>query len=165
MKAIKYLPLLMLLLAASCKNPGSAAANHAKSSVVIKGDSIYVPTGFYFLTDGTGGIKMKMENSDQYFHLNITPFASVDNIASSTIEAYEGGGKELCLKFDAQGTKDLEAGTGNPFHNKIAVVVANKLLYVVGNTTKIRTGIMNIYVDDYPDTKKQAMLNAIKNKR
>ena len=64
----------------------------------------------------------------------------------------------MSLEFDAQGTEDLKDGTGNPQHPKIAVVIANKLLYVVDNDAKIETGRMQILLEGYSDQQ----LNRIK---
>jgi len=69
------------------------------------------------------------------------------------------------LTFDDQGTKDIEEGTGNSMHPKIAVVIANKLLYVVENTSKIKTGIMCIALIGYSEQEMEAMRHSVENKR
>jgi hypothetical protein len=151
MMRLKYLALLLLALSTT-----SCAVNSQ------------MRTGFYFLTDAKNGIKMKLEHSNEFFTLEQSPFASVDHVAVNYLETDktdQGTNTELCLKFDPKGTKDIEAGTGNPLHKEIAVVVANKLLYVVENSTNIKTGVMCISVSDYSAGEIQAMQKAIANKK
>ncbi len=96
------------------------------------------------------------------------PFASVVNIKKATLQKTEsryGDFTELCLVFDNKGTKDLAEGTGNALHPKIAVIVANKLLYVVDNTYSIKTGIMYIGLKGYSEKEMKAMLAAVNNKK
>ena len=67
--------------------------------------------------------------------------------------------------FDSTGTIAIKSGTGDSLHPKVAVVVANKLLYVVDNTTKIEKGVMCIMVGQYPEYEIEAMKKAIQEKR
>jgi hypothetical protein len=116
-------------------------------------DTTYMPTGFYFLTDEKNdGIRMKDESSGDYYSLAKAPFASVTNIKQTelkTTKLEQGDYTELCMTFDNKGTKDLGDGTGNSLHSKIAVVIVGKLLYVVDNTTKIKTGVMCVGLVGY----------------
>jgi len=165
---LKHLPLLLLLSAVSCENNCSFASKKVNRAINAVVDTNYVRTGFYFLTDTLNGIKMKLENSGEFFLVDKSAFASVDHIEDNDIQknkTEQGISKSLYLKFDSEVTKDLAEGTGNPFHSKIAVVIANKLLYVVENNAKIKTGVMNIYVGNYSDQGIQEMQNAIANKK
>jgi hypothetical protein len=116
-------------------------------------DTTHVHTGFYFLTDEEmDGIKMKKEGSNEFYSLAKIPFASVINIKQTelqTTKLEDGDYTEICLTFDNKGTKDLEEGTGNILHPKIAIVIAGKLLYVVDNNAKIKTGVMCIGLVGY----------------
>ena len=60
---------------------------------------------------------------------------------------------------------DLEEGTDNPSYPYIALVIENWLLYVVENTSKIKTGKMNIIVVDYTEKEVNDMIDAINQKR
>lgn len=137
---------------ASKKNPQSE--NSVTSlSASQQVDTTYMPTGFYFLTDEKNdGVRMKEESSSEYYSLAKVPFASVTNIKQTeliTTKLEQGNYTELCMTFDDKGTKDLENGTGNSLHSKIAVVIVGKLLYVVDNTTKIKTGVMCVGLVGY----------------
>ena len=135
------------------KEKAHSQNNASNINDVKQVDTTYMYTGFYFLADeGINGVKMKVESSNEFYSLAKEPFASVTNIKQSelkTTKLEQGDYTELCLTFDSKGTKDLEEGTGNTSHPKIAVVIAGKLLYVVDNTTKIKTGIMCIGLVGY----------------
>ncbi|MGF2412294.1 MAG: hypothetical protein ACQUYJ_08210 [Ferruginibacter sp.] len=88
---------------------------------------------------------MKKENSDEIYSIAKVPFASVNNIAKVELEQTKSDGEmysNLCMTFDTKGTKDLEEGTANPLHPQLAIVIANKLLYVVDNNVNSKIGIM-----------------------
>jgi len=55
--------------------------------------------------------------------------------------------------------------TGNPLYPYIAIVVANRLLYVVEVQAKTLTGKTNILLNDYSKEEMEAMVDAINKKR
>src|SRR5262245_50821142 len=116
-------------------------------------DTTYMRTGFYFLANNeSDGVTMKEEGSDNIYLISKVPFASVDHIKQTrlkTTKLEKGDYTELCMIFDTIGTQDLANGTGNISFPKIAVVLAGKLLYVVDNTSKIKTGIMCVGLQGY----------------
>ena len=140
---------------------------HEKNNSITTGDSTYLPTGFYFLSGEADGVKIRMEHSDKVFTLAKKPFASVNNIRKTELKKIplpEGIITELCLTFDSKGTEDIEINTGNPLHPKMAVIIANKLLYVVDNNVKIKTGVMCIILDGYSEQEMIAMKEAVDKK-
>jgi len=131
-------------------------------------DTTYMRTGFYFLAEKNEGIDMRLEKSNEIYTISRLPFASVINISEANLEKSHLDGKdymELIMTFDKKGTNDLAKGTGNPLHPKIAVVVANRLLYVLENATSVKSGIMSVLLDGYSGQEIEAMLDSIKNKR
>ena len=131
-------------------------------------DTAYMYTGYYFLTEGPGGVNMKKENSDEIYTISKVPFASVNNIVKAELEQNKLDGKtynNLCMTFDAEGTKDLEEGTGNPRHPQIAIVIANKLLYVVDNNVNFTTGMMCVALVGYFKMEMEMMLQAVLDKK
>ena len=131
-------------------------------------DTTYMRTGFYFLAEKSEGIDMRLENSNEIYTLSRLPFASVKNVSEANLEKSHLDGKdymELIMTLDKKGTNDLEKGTGNPLHPKIAVVVANRLLYVLENATSVKSGIMSVLLDGYSGQEMEAMLDSVKNKR
>jgi len=131
-------------------------------------DTIYMPTGFYFLAPEGKGINKRVEKSETVYTIAPSPFTAVKNISKVKLRTTHFKDKddaELCLTFDDQGTKDIEEGTGNSMHLKVAVVIANKLLYVVENTSKIKTGIMCIALIGYSEQEMEAMRHSVENKR
>lgn len=153
----------------SSKKQVHSSANHnSGTSNNKKIDTNYVYTGYYFLTEEQDGIKMKKENSDEIYSIAKVPFASVSNIAKVELEQTKSDGKmysNLCMTFDAKGTKDLEEGTGNPLHPQLAIVIANKLLYVVDNNVNSKIGIMCVTLVGYSAKEIQTMLQAVVDKR
>lgn len=124
-------------------------------------------TGFYFLTDKQDAIQMRKENSNDVYSLSKTPFASVINIKQTELKTrklQQGDYTELCMTFDTKGTRDLKEGTGNISHPKIAIVIAGKLLYVVDNTSKIKTGVMCIGLVGYSNEEMGAIKQAVDQK-
>lgn len=86
-----------------------------------------MPTGFYFLAPEGKGINKRVDKSETVYTIASHPFASVKNINQIKLETThlkDRDDTELCMTFDDKGTKDLEEGTGNLMHPKIAVVVA-----------------------------------------
>ena len=131
-------------------------------------DTTYMPTGFYFLVEKGKGISMREEKSDEIYTISPLPFASVENISKTKLEKKHLKDEhftDLCLTFDDKGTEDLAKGTGNPLHPKIAVIVANRLLYVAENTMSIKTGIMHVVLIGYSQKEMEKMLNSIDIKR
>jgi hypothetical protein len=121
------------------------------------GDTVYMRTGFYYLAND--GVKMYKGNDS--FIIARSPFASVDNVAKVEVKKQEGS-TGLCLTFDAKGTKDIAEGSGDRLHPKMAVVIANKLLYVVDNSVNITTGVMCVLLDGYSQQEIETMQEAIK---
>ena len=131
-------------------------------------NTTYMPTGFYFLAEKGKGVNMLREKSNEIYTISPLPFASVENISKTKLEKThlnESDYTELCMTFDNKGTKDLAEGTGNPLHPKIAVVVANRLLYVVDNTAPIKTGVMCGGLVGYSDEEMKIMQISPDNKR
>ncbi|MBS1605228.1 MAG: hypothetical protein JST42_21370 [Bacteroidetes bacterium] len=153
---MKYLVLLVLFPMVACWNSNRAGG------MDLPGDSSYMRTGFYFLSEGKGGVRMS--KGDEYVYLAKRPFASVDNVSQVDIDS-TGGVPALCIKFDPKGTMDIQDGTGNTRHPKLAVVIANKLLYVVENSAKITTGVMCVVVSDYSKGEIEEMKRDIEMKR
>lgn len=131
-------------------------------------NSSYVPTGFYFLADKEKGIKMRKDHSNEYYNISSKPFVSVKNIlrANAKKNIVEGDiTYGISIVLDNQATKDLEQLSDNPSYPYIAVVIANRLLYIVKNTSKIKSGIMQIILDEYTENEVDAMVNAIRQKK
>lgn len=170
-KALYMLLALALIMSAACNDKPSRKRYIPKpweNLELRQSDTAYMKTGFYFFTGSEDGIRMRMEHSLAVYSLSRTPFVSVDNIKQAEIKTTKTETKEyieLWLTFDEKGTKDLEAGTGNPEHDQIAIVIAGRLLFVAENAAKIHTGVMRIVMNDYTPDEIIAMKMAIKQKR
>jgi len=143
-------------------HPPTVHVKHAKH------DSTYVTSGFYFLEESGQGVKMRKDHSDEDYNISEKPFVSVKNILSASAQKNVVEGREMYdvnIVLDNAGTKDFALGTGNPEHPYIAVVIANRLLYVVENTTQITTGKMQIMLVDYSEKEVNDMIDAIHHKR
>lgn len=128
----------------------------------------YIATGYYLLADNLDGIKMRKEQSNEVYSIAKSPFVSVTNIVhcSLQIDTTETGLEGIInMEFDDKGTQSMKDITGNPLYPYIAVVVANKLLYVVEVQGKITTGKTRILLDDYSMDEMQSMVYAINKKR
>jgi hypothetical protein len=158
-----------------CTNPSAKAlpspagydANPANG--VEKAGSPYMPTGFYYLGNGEDTIAMKIAGTGETYLISKTPFAGVADIMATTLtdtnleknEIYT----ELCMKFNEKGTQDLAAGTGNTLQARIAVVICNTLLYVVDNTSSIKTGVMCVGVEGYTPEEINTLKACVDSKR
>lgn len=144
-------------------HPPTVHVKHAKHD-----STSYVASGFYFLEESGQGIKMRKDHSAEDYDISEKPFVSVKNILSASAQknAIEGRGMyDVNIVLDNAGTKDFALGTGNPEHPYIAVVIANRLLYVVENTTQITTGKMQIMLVGYSEKEVNDMIDAIHHKR
>lgn len=176
MRKISFILSLFLTLTSFISCSGDSASkkgietqnNTFDLSVSEKVDTTYMPTGFYFLTnEENNGVKMKEEGSNNIYLLSKMPFASVNNIRETELQITKGDQDdytELCMTFDAKGTRDLEEGTGNSSQPKIAVVITGKLLYVVNNTTKIKTGVMCLGLHGYSNDEMNEIKKAVDEK-
>jgi hypothetical protein len=165
---------ILLLLTACSANPGKSSANHSGTVNQTRKPALsgikttYMPTGFYCLADSLEGIKMRKRGSDEVYYIAPAAFASVKNIANTKIKkTYTDSGvyAEIRIAFDSKGTNDLAEGTGNILHPKIAVVIANQLLYVVDNTYKMKAGVMYVYLEGYTDPELKALQDEVEHKR
>ena len=148
--------------------PGLESYRNRNSADSSKPGKTYVSTGFYFVSKENEGVKMKREQSDEIYNISKTPFVSVKNFLRARIRKVpleRGSSTALLIVLDNKGTKDFENASGNPLYSHFAVVVANKLLYVLENTAKIDTGILNIIVDGFSDFELKQMMDAINAKR
>jgi hypothetical protein len=146
----------------------SFAATFASCSGVFKTGEPQMRTGFYFVTDKEDGIEKKIERSNEVYKIEKKPFASVQNVSSTElkeIKVKDGIYTELCMTFDEKGSKDIRLGTGNIDHPKLAVIIDNKLLYVVDNTTQIKTGVMCVGLVDYSKEEINAAKQAVDEKK
>jgi len=166
--------ILLLPVTACSSNTGKTAVNDSATVTQTRKPALsgtkttYMPTGFYYIADSLQGIKMRKRGSNEVYTIAPAAFASVKNIVNTKLKkTYNDSGvyAEIRMEFDAKGTNDLADGTGNVLHPKIAVVVANQLLFVVDNAAKIKTGVMNVYLDGYTDPELKALQDAVEHKR
>lgn len=167
----------MTLLLFSCTNNTNSEKHTASqdksnntfiNSDTRKVDTSHVATGFYFLADKEQGIKMRKDHSNEDYNISPKPFVSVKNILRANAQKNITEGRVtygVTLVLDNQGTKDLEEATGNPSYPFITIIMANRLLYVVPNTSKIKTGLMQIILVDYTENEVDEMVNAISQKK
>lgn len=177
MKNLFTISLVSTILLLSCAD-NTAKNTHLQSKSndnqqaiypdTTKSDSPYVFTGFYFLADNGQGIKMQRDHSTEVYNISEKPFVSTKNILRATAQKNVIEGRDtygVTIILDNEGTKYLEQGTGNSSHTYIAIVIANRLLYVVENTSQIKTGIMQIILVDYSEKEVNEMIDAINQKR
>jgi hypothetical protein len=127
----------------------------------------YMETGFYDVVDRHSGVRMHKEHSDDLYYLKSAPFASVNHVVKARELRHRLNGTivpELDLSFDEAGTKALR-GIGTSSHSTIAIVIANKLLYVISDAEVVQKGEMLIMLNDYSDSEIESMLNAVLHKR
>lgn len=174
---MKYLILLPAILITSCWPHAERQINADAPSDQTTGifaplpveDTIYMPTGFYFISPDSMGVRKRMERSNEVYIIDKIPFMSVDNIISTKLKATANesdSSYELCLTFDFIGTKNFEKGIGNPQHKKIAAIVANRLLYVVdSNENTEAMGSMCLSLSGYSENEMEQMKSAVDHKR
>jgi preprotein translocase subunit SecD len=177
-----FLPLSLLFAISlfSCQENGKAYSPNKKTvdpdnirpAEVVSSDTsglnhAYVATGFYFLAAGDSGIKMRKDFSNKIYTLADKPFIGVNNIKYARVQKNkdeQGVYSFLNMVLDDQGTRKFKEVTGNPAYPFIAIVIANRLLYVVENKANITTGIMNIIVNEYSEKELKELLVAISRK-
>ena len=161
------LTVIVLFIAACSGNSSHRLNGTIRQHIFDYPKSNQVKTGFYFLASGSKAIRMRSDFSDKIYSIDSVPFVSVANIEYTkltTTRLPDGDYTELCLTFDSKGTKDLEDGTGNVLHPKIATVIAGKLLYVTDNIYKIRSGKMCIGLTGYSEDDMKEIKRAVDQK-
>jgi hypothetical protein len=168
-------PLLaILLLLTSCssnvsKTKGNdSAINQINKPASSSIDTTYMATGFYFVADSSEGVKMRIRGSNEVYTIAPDAFASVKNIIKTKLERTQtekGVYTDLCMTFDSKGTNDLKEGTGKLLHPKMAVVVANQLLYVVDNNANITAGVVYVTLLGFSDSEMKVLQNEVDHKK
>ncbi len=103
---------------------------------------------------------MRLRGSDEVYTIARDAFASGKDIVDTrweTTSTKAGVNTNLCMKFNYKGTNDLKDGMGNPMHPKIAAVVANQLLFVVDNSTKVTGGEMCVALIGFSKSEMKAI--------
>lgn len=153
----------------STYNPNSKDTNNKTSKSDLVRSAPYLQTGFYYLSkDGKSGVKIKKDHSEEEYVLNPTPFTSTKNIISNrleTIQLTNGQGTNLCLTFNADGQKELENGSAEALNQRIAIVIAGHLLYVVPVNHPITDSEMCIILIGYTDDEMQNMQKKVNAKK
>lgn len=128
----------------------------------------YVTTGFYLLADNVDGIKMRKEQSNEVYSIAKKPFVAVGNILHCSLQhdtTENGIESSIQIELDEKGTQRFKDVTGNPLYPNIAIVVANRLLYVVEVQAQISTGKTTILLNGYSKEEMEAMVDAVNKKR
>jgi preprotein translocase subunit SecD len=97
-----------------------------------------------------------------------TPFVAVDNIIHCNLQhdtIQNGIESSIQIELDEKGTKSFKDVTGNPLHPNIAIVIANRLLYVVEVQEQISTGKTTILLDGYSKEEMDEMVDAVNKTR
>lgn len=132
-------------------------------------DTTYMMTGFYLLAaNDEPGVKMRKSHSDEIYAIDPTPLASVKNLRNVRIDRLQDDDNtyiSLCLTMDEQGTQDLKNGLKNSLDKDIAVVIANRLLYVARNKMATSNGTMCVSMQSYSEDEIEAMRKAVEEKR
>lgn len=147
--------------------PDTTGLSDTAALLLSDTSSRYMETGFYDVVDRHNGVRMHKEHSDELYYLKNTPFASVNHVVKARLFRHRLNGTivpELDLSFDESGTKALR-GIGTPLHSTIAVVIANRLLYVITDAEAIQKGEMLISLENYSEDEVESMLNAVLHKR
>lgn len=176
MKIFKLIPAAFICSVLSCSNDANTDKyvqtdeyRHAPFTTdTTKVTKEYITTGYYLLADNLDGIKMRKEQSNEVYSIAKKPFVSVANILHCNIQidtTDAGIDGTLNMEFDEKGTQNFKDITGNPLYPYIAVVVANRLLFVVEVQDKVTTGKARILINGYSKEEMEAMVDAISKKR
>ena len=175
MKIVVLIQIAGICLFFSCANdtrnipsPPVESDRPLYSNDTTKVTKYYVATGYYLLADNIDGIKMRKEQSNKVYSIAKTPFVAVDNIIRCSLQhdtTENGIESSIQMEFDEKGTQSLKDVTGNPLYPNIAIVVANRLLYVVEVQGQITTGKNRILLDGYSKEEMEAMVDAVIKKR
>jgi len=124
----------------------------------------YMRTGFYMLSDASKGESVQKYRTSEFYFLNRTPFAGSEHIQKAYLQRDTISDRvvtELNMEYDSIGTIELMKMTGNKAYPQLAVIVANRLIYVFENEQKIITGKMRIILEGYEDRELTGMLNSV----
>lgn len=183
MKSIKLLLSLIILLLSCTQgsnskrikidsllyNVNDSARLHIVDTAALnRVDTNYMRTGFYLLSYDNNGVRKREEKTGEIYSIASTPFASVDDVIKTSIQKtkLENGEEysELCLTFNEKGTENIKAATNKALQSKMAVIIANKLIYVVKIEGVIKTGVVYIGLYDYTEEEIEALKKAVDNK-
>ncbi len=141
--------------------------NEMSHVAVPRLDSGVMRTGLYYVVGSVLGVKIEMRGTREVYYLSDKPFVSVEDLCSSELLVNNFSGRpvtDLCLKFNAKGTSELERGTGNLAHPKIAIVVAGQLLAVGDNPEKTTSGSICVSLVEISQSERLEMKAAVDRK-
>lgn len=162
---MKYIKFLILLPLAACL---SNSSNNTVSSISLQADSTFLRTGFYELSDSYNGLKKTEEYTGETVYLSPKPLTSVDDVIASklTREHIDSGRVDgINLQYNAKGTAALSKFSANPDVHKTAVVIANRLMYIVEIKGHITTGNVSIYLSNQSEQEIEALRQLIEQKK
>lgn len=175
MKIVVLIQITGICLFFSCANethnippPPVESERPLYSNDTTKVTKEYVATGYYLLADNIDGIRMRKEQSNEVYSIAKKPFVAVGNIMHCRLQydtTEAGIETTLNMEFDEEGTQSFKNVTGNPLYPNIAIVVANRLLYVVEVQGEISTGKTRTFLDGYSKEGMESMVDAVNKKR
>lgn len=149
-------------------NENYQAEKNMETDSSTKVDKMYMYTGFYNVVGDRNAIRMQKYKSEEIYTLSPKPFASINDVVKVELEKTKlssGVCNELCLTFNSKGKEDIKDGTGSGKYARIAIVVANRLLYVVENRNSIEGEKVSIILEDYSEKEMQIILNEVRQKK
>ncbi len=151
----------LILLLTSCVNSADAETkagnklledpqHHIEnSSGILKQDSAFLYTGWYYLSDTPNGYKRQLDKSTEIYFLDRTPITTAKNF--TTLEIYESSQKYLglAMRLDEEGTKIWSIATQRSVGKQLAFILDNKLLQVAKVNSQIKGGMTALNRGDY----------------
>jgi len=118
----------------------------------VSEDSIFLKTGWYYITDSINGILRVLDRADSIsYYIDTVPILTVDNFTN--VSMYETKMYEryiaLAIFLDEQGTESFRIATEKSIHEKLAMIVNNVLIYTPIVNVEITHGVSVLNRSDY----------------
>lgn len=121
-------------------------AAHQSSGQVKQQGSKILKTGWYYVVDSRTGVKRQLDKSKERYFIDRHPIVTASNFTDLLIDGstYSYGPKyqyRLVMQLDLAGAKLMGMATKKSIGKKLAFILDNRLLNVVGVMAQVDNGM------------------------
>jgi hypothetical protein len=154
---IFFMCIFLLNVCVYCTSSDKSLANnkycYKESKEILKGDSIFLRTGWYYvLRDSTNGCKRRLNKSIEAYFLDTHPIVNIKNFTALEIYESSAVGQKyfgLAIRLDKEGTDNWSIATAKSIGLQLAFILDNKLIQVSKVNSQITGGVTAINSINY----------------
>jgi len=119
------------------------AANKSKGRQITQPGGKKFKTGWYYVVNSRTGFKRQLDKSKEAYFIDRHPIVTASNFTDLLIDGSTYGTRpqyRLVMQLDLAGAKLMGLATKKSIGKKLAFILDNRLLYVVGVMAQVDNG-------------------------